>query len=96
MSEIGRTILNQLGNRTLRMLGANDITLLKNGTSFKIKGSRKINRISIALNSMDTYDLTFYKQGGIAKLKVISTVKDVYFDQLHTVIEKETGLYTRM
>jgi len=93
--EVARTIMGQLGNKTLKMLGAYQFVALKNGVKFRIRGSRKINLIKITLNPMDTYDIEFWRIRGTS-FKKVSEVKGIYFDQLHQVIEQETGLYTSL
>jgi hypothetical protein len=94
---VAQTIIAQLGNLALSMLGANSLVDLGNGLRFKIKGCRKINTVGIELKGDDTYSVTFEKvtQRGL-KRKVVAEFANVYFDQLHAVIESTTGLYTRL
>ena len=94
-NEIGREILNQLGNKALFMLGAVNIGLGHNYVSFKIRGSKKVTHIRIELNSLDTYDMTFYKVRG-TDYKVVREYNQVYCDDLHRLIRQETGLNTSL
>ena len=91
--EIAKTILEQLGGSgRLRMFtGANNFVALKNGVTFKIK-NRKVNFIKITLNSLDLYDVYFYKLAA-GNLKLISEHNDIYFDELIPLFEKQTGMY---
>lgn len=94
---VAREIMRQLGKPTLFMLGANRFVSDGNALIFFIKGSRKINRIRIALNGRDLYDVEFWKQSPTKfTIKVVSKSSNVYFDQLKEVIERHTGLSTRM
>lgn len=89
------TIKSQLTNKTLYMLGAYDVLGTENSLSFKIKGSKKFRHIEITLNSHDLYDISFtqWRKDNITNQ---ITIKDVYVDQLHSTIEKNTGLYTKL
>jgi len=91
--EIAKTILQQLGGqgRLIMFTGANNFVALKNGVTFKIK-NRKVNFIKITLNSLDLYDVYFYKLAA-GNLKLISEHNDIYFDELIPLFEKQTGMY---
>lgn len=95
--QIARTIVSQLGNLSLSMMGAYNILDLGNGLSFRIKGSRSINYIAIELDASDTYSVRTAKIGRSPNFKVSNddTAADVYADSLHTHIEAATGLLTR-
>lgn len=98
----GRTILDQLGNGTLCMLGAKNIVLLANGVKFKIgRNSKKVNLVTITLDPSDTYNIEFgslrKKRGEfVPSYTKKSAAEGVYVDSLHTTIEEHTGLYTRL
>ena len=97
-SQISDTIRQQIGNRAFSMLGATNLMFSSkepNWLSFRIKGSSKINYIKISLNSMDLYDMEFGKIGKTS-YKVVATESGCYHDMLHTMIEKNTGLYTSL
>ncbi len=94
---IANTILQQLGGGCFCvMVGAKFLTALENGISFKImRNVSKATHVRITLNSKDLYDVEFIKCRGIN----ISTVKqfnDVYADQLVSIFEQTTQLYTKL
>lgn len=98
--EIVSTIAKQIGKRSLFMLGASNLAFEVNNKnnavlSFRIKGSPKVNYISVELNGKDLYNMEFKKIKGTSVEKVASH-EDVYADMLNTLIEKETGLYTKL
>ena len=88
-------IIEQLGHRALYMLGAHTFTT--NGgenLAFRIKGSRKVNYINIKYDALrDLYDMEFCKLARFDH-KVIEQVNSVYADNMHSIIEEVTGLYT--
>jgi len=98
--EIAQTINSQIGGKCFFMLGAknkafgveNDRVYL----GFKIRGSKKANYIKVIYN--DGLDLYNIEYGKIRKFeyKVVNTVKEIYCDQLHGIIEENTGLYTSL
>ena len=89
---VAMEIKNQLGNEALMLMGAYHLAADEKTLSFKIKGCRKIKHISIALNSMDTYDVKFTTWRKY-DVKVVAELPNIYNDQLHEVIERQTGLY---
>ena len=93
--EIATTIKNQIGNKALFMLGAKNLCATDRGFSLRIRGSKKVNYIKITLNGMDLYDMEFGKVHG-ANYKVVATEDGIYNDMLHSLIEKNTGLYTSL
>lgn len=97
--EIARTILAQLGRGTMAMLGAFDLLDTGKGLQFRIKGSRLATHIVIELDQgADLYDVKIYKLGRAPKYKItmVTDTTGVYVDSLHTVIERATGLLTRL
>jgi len=100
--EAGRIILSQLGGRALFMIGAKQKILIDCGVQFKIgRNHRQINHVSVVLDADDTYTITFgalrCKRGDcVPTLKVKAAHSGVYADQLHQLIESETGMYTSL
>ena len=90
---IANTIKNQIGGKALYRLGAKNLLDCGKALSFRVRGSKRVNYIKITLNSMDTYDLEFGKVWGL-NYKVVETFEGAYVDMLHSLIEKNTGLYT--
>lgn len=90
---VAETIRQQIGNKALFMMGAKDLRGDDNSLTFNIgRNSFGVNVIQIKLNSMDLYDVTFYR---LRKLELTekSKAEGVYFDMLHAIIEKNTGMY---
>lgn len=97
-STIANTILTQLGGRRfIAMTGATQLIFNEHGTlSMRIgKNAKSVNYFSVKLLPSDTYQLTF---GRFRKLKltVLSEFHNVYADQLRSIFEQETQLYTSL
>lgn len=99
--EIAQTISKQIGNHAFFMLGARykGYDEDENGNvyfSFRIRGSNKVNYIKITYNSgLDLYDMEFGKIHG-TDYTVVKAVDGVYFDIMHDIIERVTGLYVSL
>jgi hypothetical protein len=94
---VAKQTLSYLGGagRVDAMLGVVAFQAGQNGElsfRFKARANKKINYVKFAVNSMDLYDVTFYK---IVKgeAKVVSEHNNYYFDQIKYLFESETGLY---
>lgn len=92
---VAKEIAKQIGNKALFMLGASQLVADDNALRFRIKGSRAANMIRVELNSMDLYDVTFFKVRGL-DCKEVAKAEGIYNDMLHNTIEENTGLYTRL
>lgn len=93
---IAQTIAQQLGPKALFMIGAKNLIAGKDYLQMRLgRNASGWNALKIALNGLDLYDMTFYK---IRKLTVTKkkTVDNIYSDQLHDIIETETGLRTNL
>lgn len=77
------------------MLGASALIAAEDSLQFAIKGSRKVSKIRIVLAPNDTYVVEFWNGRG-AKLEKVAELHGVHVEQLHDVIESQTGLSTRM
>jgi hypothetical protein len=86
---VAKTIVSQIGNKALYMMGACNISGDENGVNFKIKGS-KFSHIRITLNGLDLYDISFIKVHGYSIKK--ENVENVYAEDMHRIIESKTGL----
>lgn len=93
--ETAKIILDQLGGqrKLVMFTGAYNFVAIKNGVTFRIK-NRGVNFIQIVLNGKDLYDVTFSKFFKLS-LKKVSEHKDVYFDELIPLFEKNTGMYLK-
>jgi hypothetical protein len=69
--------------------------LSEGGLQFKIHGSQKCNVVRVILEPSDTYKVEFVKSRGMSYKKT-AEYEGVYVDMLHSLIEKETGLYTSL
>lgn len=111
--QIATTILQQLGgNRFLTMTGSKP--LYYEGASITLKLSRnalKAKWLKIALNSMDTYNLSWKAEKRILdkektkafgfkiwdeKVIEVATDSNIYDDQLEEIFQSRTKLYTRL
>ena len=93
---IAQTIVSQLGPKALLMIGAKNLMAGKEYLQMKLgRNAGGWNVLKIALNGLDLYDMTFYR---IRKLKITSekTIDNIYCDQLHDIIENETGMRTNL
>jgi len=93
---IAQTIVQQLGHKALFMIGAKNLIAGKDYLQMRLgRNAGNWNALKIALNGLDLYDMTFYK---IRKLTVTKekTVDNIYCDQLHDIIESETGMATSL
>jgi len=90
------TILKQLGgNHFIAMTGAKSFGCSDNSFSCSFKGSRKANGIRITLNSMDTYDIKFFKMTS-KSFDEVGEFLGIYNDSLQEVFTDFTGLNTHL
>jgi hypothetical protein len=106
---VAMEILKQLGgNKFLAMTGAKQLTYDNNSLNIKLpKNMSQANYLRITLNSLDTYDIRFYKvSGGKMNMKTfvsspiinkdIKVLNGVYCDQLQEIFTNVTGMYTSL
>ncbi len=92
---VATTITQQIGHRAFVMMGTRYKLGDENSLTFDCRGSRTVNKIRVTLNARDLYDLTFWKVrrvNGEFRVSVVEEVEDIYFDALHQVIKRVTGL----
>lgn len=93
---IAKTIINQIGDKALYMIGAKNLLAIDNGLGFKImRNAKGVNYIEIKLNSLDLYDIR-YCYVSVKGIKEIAVDNNYYADMLRGSIEKNTGLYIRL
>ncbi len=99
---VAATIAKQLGF-ALNMIGAKSLISHDDALSFRIgRNSKGINHIKITLDPCDTYTMTFSKIPSVRALcagkevKTVAEVSGICWDQMKTVIEFRTGLYTSL
>ena len=91
------TIMQQLGgSRFTAMVGAKNVLGCENYVQFGIgRNGMHITHVKIVLNSMDTYDVTFYRVRA-GRIVDQSTDENVYAEDLRHVFEEYTGLRTSL
>ena len=101
---IAKEIASQIGGKAFFMLGAKNIAcgvIEKNEFNmsylgFKIRGSRKVNYIRVILDEgSDTYFLQFIKYTS-KEINIVCECSNVHAEDLHSLIESNTGLYTSL
>ncbi len=83
--------LEQLGGhgKIKAMINAKRVSHDNGGALFfTFSGSHKMNEVRIEVTTMDTYDMTLYKDG-----THVEEHNDIYGGQLQKVFEQATGLY---
>lgn len=87
-------ILRQLGgNKFLAMTGAKNLGYSDDSLSFKLpRAKNTIQYVKITLNAMDLYDVVFIN-GRKNVIKIVSEFKNIYCEDLKSLVERETGLY---
>jgi len=95
--KLANTILNQLGGNTfITMTGAKNLFGDRFCLSFRVmKNSSGITHVQIRVNSVDLYDLIFYKMWG-TKIKAVETIDNVGVENLKAVFTDKTGLDTSL
>lgn len=96
--EVGFIIYQQLGgNRFRAMTGAKLFVKDDNSLRFSLpRTTNNINRINIALNGKDLYDIRFSKLNRKLEESHIKKFDDVYAEDMVNLFETETGLFTRL
>lgn len=104
--QVAATILQQLGgNKFIVMTGSHNFMhgSDEKGNPYIIMTLRsnqsKANRLRITLNSMDTYDMEFFKVRMVNyeyKNTTVQSFKGYYDDMLQEAFTKVTGFYTSL
>lgn len=96
---VATEIARQIGSRAFMMMGTKgDKFGDKDALVFKVRGSKRVNKIRVRLDPSDTYTVTFWKLGPAPyfEVDVVEEMEGVYFDMLHDVISRVTGLTLRL
>ena len=99
---VAQIIAQQIGHKALFMIGASKS--LSSGKDFLMmklgRNQKGWNKLKIALNGLDLYDMTFYRitkdRLGIPSIAKERTIANIYADMMHDIIESETGLRTSL
>lgn len=95
-NNIGQTIAQQIGNRAFTMIGARGLVALEDGLQFSVgRNAKKVTKLVVKLDADDTYTVTAWNIRGV-NCRELASHSFVYADQLHTVIESLTGMYTSL
>ena len=94
---VAKTILEQLGgNKFCAMTGAKNLVGDENSLSMRIgRNSSNSNYLKITLNSMDTYDMKFYRLWRFEE-KSVTEYNNIYNDMLTDTFTAHTGMYTSL
>jgi hypothetical protein len=91
--EVASTILAQLGgNKFCVMVGAKNLVGSEKSLSFVFMGGKCC---KITLNSLDLYDIEFFKVRKHER-KVSASFQDIGCEDLRRIFEETTGLVTRL
>lgn len=93
-NKVAQTIINQIGNKAIAMIGAKNFSATKSSLIFQIgKNPNKITHIEIILTDNDLYDINYYRitHNGLS-CKKIACESGIYFDMLTDRIAENTGL----
>ena len=93
--QTAQTIMNQIGNKALVMIGAKNFNFGQAGLSMKI-ASKKANYLTINYDrGEDLYSMHFQKLRG-PEFKTVGQYTGIYCDQLCKIIREVTGLATNL
>ena len=106
---VATTILSQLGgSRFIACTGSKVATYTETSITFRlVKNKSRANELTIKLNGMDLYDITFAKHSlphlnkktwawVPDKYEVVKTFDDIFCEQLEELFTEVTGLVTRL
>lgn len=101
---VANVIAAQIGNRAFVMMGAKNLLGGESHLQFKIgQNGKRVTHVTVTLTSDDLYTVRFDRvtkigfstktgktTGGV---KMLAEVESVSFDQLHSIISENTGMY---
>ncbi|MES0340754.1 MAG: hypothetical protein ABUK08_00405 [Candidatus Humimicrobiaceae bacterium] len=96
--QVAKTILSQMGgNRFIAMTGSKNFAGDDNSLKFNFPKIRKANTCRITLNSLDLYDVEFFKYNRKTfDCPSVDLTENVYHDKLQEIFTGYTGLYTSL
>jgi len=92
---IATIIRDQIGGRAFYMMGARNLVDTGQGLRWQVdRNAKRITHVHVTLDPSDTYTVEFIRVGRAPKRRVetLASHSDIYCDQLHSVIEAETGM----
>ena len=91
--EIAKEIRRQIGNRAFFMMGGKNLIASEDALTWKIgRNAKNVTHVTVTLDPSDTYTIKFQRVHGL-KVTDKGELSMVYADQLHALIEENTGLY---
>lgn len=100
-NRVANIILSQLGGRMFVMMtGVNQLIEVghNDGLGMKLpRNKSKATHLRITLDiGKDLYKMEFLKMRGVGPISTVETFDEVYCDQLCSIFEGVTGMYTRL
>lgn len=89
--QVANTIKNQIGSKSLFMMGAKNFVGDDESLTFKTSAAKKITHIKIKLTKNDLYEIIFYKIKG-GECVIVGNIADVFCDKLTPLIGKTCDL----
>lgn len=87
-------IKNYIGHKAFFLIGARRFVLLKNGLQFDIRGSERVNRITVVLEEGgETYTVKFWWHRTV-DTRQVSSYTDIRPVEINILITQETGIPT--
>ena len=92
---VANTIRTQIGGRALMMIGAKDLAGDAKSLRFRIgRNAKTVTHVTVTLTPADLYEIVFIRARG-SKITEVAR-EEIYADDLHRSIERNTGLYTSL
>lgn len=92
-----QTILQQLGGKRFAMMtGAKNFLqddVIQKLTMKIGRNAKKVTHVTISVNALDLYDITFLNIRGFNEPKVMSSFENVYAENMREIFESQTGMY---
>ena len=96
VSQVAKTIQQQIGRRSFMMMGAKQLVGDKKSLMWSVgKNAKGVTKVRVTLTPADEYNVEFIrirKKAGVPEVKVLKTVKGIQVDELHKTIQAGTGM----
>lgn len=92
---VANTIRDQIGGRALMMIGAKDLQGDAKSLRFRIgRNAKTVTHVRVTLTPADLYEVVFIRARGLNVTEIAR--EEIYAEDLHRSIERNTGLYTSL
>lgn len=92
---VANTIREQIGTRAMFMIGAKDLMGDEKSLRFRIgRNAKTVTHVKVTLTPADLYEIVFIRARGSKVTEVAR--EEIYVEDLHRSIERNTGLYTSL